>query len=311
MGSGIIYAVLIVLWALYFVPRWLKRHEELSESRSVEKFDQAMRILSRKEPRADRRYVVMPPRPEQVPSGLPRRTQAAPTTASTRSAAATMHPSARSASRPAPRPRITAAAMRRRRILAALLLVTFAVSCLTPLTPIPWWAPVLLLVVTAGDLLHLRVQVRGSQQVDRTRRAVRRSVRSRLTRFDALDRLMSVRRELAEERAAEDARWATAEEAERVEREAEERRAADEAAGWSPVPVPLPTYVSKPMAPRRTPIAAPATTDEHPFDQHEAPTAVSPRDVRSLPTSMSALVEDADVAEDQIEAIITRRAVND
>ena len=109
----------------------------------------------------------------------------------------------------------------------------------------------LLLAVTVADLVHLRVQVRRSREVNRTRKAVRQSVRSRLMRFDALDRLMTVRREMAEDRAADEARWAAAEEADRLEREAEERRAAERAAGWQPVPVPLPTYVSKPMAPRR------------------------------------------------------------
>ena len=156
------------------------------------------------------------------------------------------------AQRSAPvRRRVGAAAIRRRRILAGLLLITLVVGALTPLTPVPWWAPVLLLVVTVADLVHLRVQVRRSREVDRTRKAVRKSVRSRLMRFDALDRLMTVRREIAEDRAAEEARWAATEEALRVEREAEERRVAEQAAGWQPVPVPLPTYVSKPMAPRR------------------------------------------------------------
>jgi hypothetical protein len=287
VGSGIIYAGLIGLWAAYFIPRWLRRHEELSESRSVEKFDHAMRILSRRDPTPDKRYVVMPPRPEPAPSTLP-----------TRSRTRTSIPVQRSA--PVRRPRIGAAAMRRRRILAALVLVTLLTATLTPLTPVPWWAPVLLLVLTVADLVHLRVQVRRSREVTRTRQAVRRSVRSRIMRFDALDRLMSVRRELAEERAAEEARWEAAEEALRLDREAEERRVAAEAAEWNPVPVPLPTYVSKPMAPRRTP--APRVETEL-FDQH--------LDTRAVPASMSALVDDAEVADDQLEAIIARRAVND
>jgi hypothetical protein len=287
VGSGIIYAGLIGLWAAYFIPRWLRRHEELSESRSVEKFDHAMRILSRRDPTPDKRYVVMPPRPEPAPSTLP-----------TRSRTRTSIPVQRSA--PVRRPRIGAAATRRRRILAALVLVTLLTATLTPLTPVPWWAPVLLLVLTVADLVHLRVQVRRSREVTRTRQAVRRSVRSRIMRFDALDRLMSVRRELAEERAAEEARWEVAEEALRLDREAEERRVAAEAAGWNPVPVPLPTYVSKPMAPRRTP--APRVETEL-FDQH--------LDTRAVPASMSALVDDAEVADDQLEAIIARRAVND
>jgi hypothetical protein len=285
VGSGIIYAGLIGLWAAYFIPRWLRRHEELSESRSVEKFDHAMRILSRRDPTPDKRYVVMPPKPEPAPSTLPTRTRA-------------RVPAQRFA--PVRRPRIGAAAMRRRRILAALVLVTVLTAVLAPLTPVPWWAPALLLVLTVADLVHLRVQVRRSREVTRTRQAVRRSVRSRIMRFDALDRLMSVRRELAEERAAEEARWEAAEEALRLDREAEERRVAAEAAGWSPVPVPLPTYVSKPMAPRRTP--APRVETEL-FDQH--------LDTRAVPASMSALVDDAEVADDQLEAIIARRAVND
>jgi len=173
VGSGIIYAVLIGLWAAYFIPRWLRRHEELSASRSVEKFDHAMRILSRREPTPDKRYVVMPPKPEPAPSSLPNRTRI---------------PAQRSA--PVGRPRIGAAAMRRRRILAALVLVTVLTAVLAPFTPVPWWAPVLLLVLTVADLVHLRVQVRRSREVTRTRQAVRRSVRSRIMRFDALDRLM-------------------------------------------------------------------------------------------------------------------------
>ena len=64
VGSGLIYAAIIVMWALYFIPRWLRRHEELSESRSVEKFEHSMRILSRREPTPDQRYIVMPPKPE-------------------------------------------------------------------------------------------------------------------------------------------------------------------------------------------------------------------------------------------------------
>jgi hypothetical protein len=303
VGSGIIYAALIVLWGAYFIPRWLRRHEELSESRSVEKFDHAMRILSRREPTPDKRYVVMPPRPAQPPSTLPAR--------------GGRLPAQRSSSAPVRR-RLGPAAIRRRRILAGLLLATLVVGALTPLTPVPWWAPVLLLAVTVADLVHLRVQVRRNREVNRTRTAVRKSVRSRLMRFDALERLMTVRREMAEERAAEEARWAEAEEAMRLEREAEERRTAEQAAGWSPVPVPLPTYVSKPMAPRRAPaidLTRPGAWSEaqaaggaaagapQPFDQHG--------DTRVVPASMSALVDDADGADDQLEAIIQRRAVND
>jgi hypothetical protein len=179
-------------------------------------------------------------------------------------------------------------------------------------TPVPWWVPVALLVLTVADIVHLRAQVRSSREVSRSREAVRRSMRSRLTRFDALDKLMSVRRELAEERAAENARWAAAEEAERRVREEEERQAADEAGRWDPVPVPLPTYVSKPPAPRRAPpidLTRPGAWSETQLDgARVVEEASAPPPAAS---GMSALVADAEDADDQLEAIIHRRAVND
>ena len=116
VGSGIIYAVIIVMWAAYVVSRWLKRVEELSESRSVEKFDHAMRVLSRKDATPDQRQVVMPRRPAAPQRTLPAR---APL------------PTQRPASRP-PHRRPTSASVRRRRILAGLLLSTFVATLLTP-----------------------------------------------------------------------------------------------------------------------------------------------------------------------------------
>ena len=47
MGSGIIYAVIAVIWIAYFVPTWLRRHDEVSESRSVERYKSAMRVVAR------------------------------------------------------------------------------------------------------------------------------------------------------------------------------------------------------------------------------------------------------------------------
>lgn len=47
MGSGIIYAVVAVIWIAYFVPAWLRRHDEVSESRSVERYRSAMRVVAR------------------------------------------------------------------------------------------------------------------------------------------------------------------------------------------------------------------------------------------------------------------------
>ena len=290
MGSGVIYAVLVAMWAAYFIPRWLRRHEELSESRSVERFDRAMRILSRREPTPDQRYVVMPPRPAENP-GAGSRTGA---------------PGRRGLST------TSSVTVRRRRVLAGLLLTLLVATVLAPLTAVRWWAPVAVVTAVIGYLVHCRLQARSRSEVDRTRQAVRQRTRSRIMRFDALERLMAVRRELAEERAAEEARWQDAEEALRREREAEEARLREAEAGWSPVPVPLPTYVTKPPAPRRAP--AIDLTNPGAWTATQAGLSTQPARVdEPAPSSqlLSSLLSDADAAEDDLDAIIARRAVND
>jgi hypothetical protein len=284
VGSGLIYALLIGMWAVYFIPRWLRRHEELSESRSIERFDRAMRILSRKDPTPDRRYVVMPPRP--VEGARP----AQPTGRAGRA----------DRSAPVRSRRATSVAVRRRRVLAGLLLGTVLLAVSAPLAPVPWWGALAGVAVVVGYLAHCRLQARTRHQVDRTRAAVHQRSRSRLMRFDAFERLITVRRELAEERAAEQRRWDEAEAAERAVRQDEERRRAEAEAGWNPVPVPLPTYVSKPVAPRRAPVPEQAGTAA----------AEAPEPAPST-AGLARLLDDAATAEDELDAIITRRAVND
>jgi hypothetical protein len=297
VGSGLLYAGLIVIWGAYFIPRWLRRHDELSESRSIEKFDKAMRILSRREATPDRRYVVMPPRPAE-PATKPR---------SRRPAAGTSRPVTR----------VSPVTFRRRRILAGLLLVTLVVTVVTPFTALPWWAPVLAVTLTLAYLVHCRLQARSRHQVSRTRAAVQKRSMSRLMRFDAIERLMTVRRELAEERAEEERRWQESEAAEARLREEEERRRVEAEAGWSPVPVPLPTYVSKPVAPRRASsidLGDPATwgtARTEPTVPEQSRAQQAPAAPAAATSALDALLDAADEAQDELDAIITRRAVND
>jgi hypothetical protein len=222
------------MWALYFIPRWLRRHEELSESRSVEKFDNAMRILSRREPTADKRYVVMPARPadDEAGSGKSRSTRA-------------LRRKLRRKNR-----RRTSLAVRRRRIVAVLVLLTVVVGVAAPFTAVPWWGPVAFAFLDVLYLAHLRSQERRRREVSRSRDSVRARTRSRMRRFQSAERIGEARRIMADQRAAAEAarvqaEWAAHEEA---------RLAADRAAsdGWEPTPVPLPTYVTKPVARRAT-----------------------------------------------------------
>lgn len=231
VGSGLIFVALIVMWAGYFIPRLLRRHDQLSESRSVEKFDHAMRILSRRDPTPDQRYLVMPPRPEQ-PARTPRGRTPLPVQPDrpTRTAASVRDGR-----------RATSVAVRRRRVLAVLLLLTAGLAAAVSFRVVPWWAPAALGGLALADLVHIRLQERRRVALLRTREAARRRSDSRLRRHDSAERIVAARTVLAEQRAAA--------EAARVEQE----WAAHEAArggGWAPTPVPLPTYVTAPRAPR-------------------------------------------------------------
>jgi hypothetical protein len=287
VGSGVIYAVLVAMWAAYFIPRWLRHHEERSEARSVERFDRAMRVLSSSDATSDKRYVTGPPRPATAPFPAQRSREGQGKTSSV--------------------------AVRRRRVLAALLLALLLTSALAPLTAMPWWAPLVALSAIVGWLVHCRLQARTRTVVSRTRQAARKRSRSRLMRFDALERLMTVRRELAAERAAEETRWEEAGEAIRREQAAEQAERSAAEGGWTPVPVPLPTYVTKPVAPGRagtidlTRPGAWTAAQEAAAKAAQAPTAPPP--VGTAP--MSVLMDDADEAGEQLDAIIERRAVND
>jgi len=79
VDSSVIFLVIIGLWAAYLVPHWLRRCEQLSASRSVDRFSAAMRVLARRsdaptrERPVSRSYVLMPPREPRdvVTSALP------------------------------------------------------------------------------------------------------------------------------------------------------------------------------------------------------------------------------------------------
>src|SRR3954462_2568229 len=61
--SAVIYAAIVVMWAVVLVPMGVRRHDAAPESRSAERFSTAMRTLSRRtHAPPGRRYVVMPRR---------------------------------------------------------------------------------------------------------------------------------------------------------------------------------------------------------------------------------------------------------
>jgi hypothetical protein len=229
--SSLIYAVILGAWAAVLIPMWLRRHDEAAESRSVDRFSSAMRVLARREPaqRPEQRYVVMPAR---------ERVAHVTVTGATAAVRAPRH---------AGRSRLTA---RRRRVAVGLLVAAVVSAAVTPFTVVPWYAPVAVVGVLLLYAVHLRVQARRAEELARRRRSVQQRVVSRERRVDSAERVVAVRRTRDKERAGARA----AAEAARIEAEAAAAELAEaerrKAAGWEPVPVPLPTYVTKPKAAR-------------------------------------------------------------
>ncbi len=276
-SSGVIYAVIVVLWAVVLVPMWLRRHDEVSESRSVDRFQGAMRTLSRRGGWGGDREVVMPARPEGhlVPDGA--------------------------------RPIDTSPSARRRRALLVLLSVCLAAAVAALTGVLPAWVAVLVALVVFGFAARGRVvaQREAQRQVAARRARAAAARRRRDARVEAelaQVRRSAVRAGLAHaapamatvpaDEAAADVAPDTASEplydavAERV---------------WEPIAVPLPTYVTAPKAPRSVRI----------IDLSQPGAWTSGR----LPEPAAGDAAEAPAARDDSivtgELLVERRAVND
>jgi hypothetical protein len=154
--SGIIFVVLAVAWAVYLIPKALKHHDEVARTRSIDRFSTAMRVLARREPvnRRDARLVVTPARASGNPRVL------GPTRPEQPVISVTVEPAVSRARLQARRKAACAAARRRRRILTVLLLCTAATTAVAYLGYLPWWSVAVPGGLTLAYLLLCRTQVR-------------------------------------------------------------------------------------------------------------------------------------------------------
>lgn len=230
--SGLIFVALAVAWAAYLIPKALQHHDEVRRSRSVDRFSSRMRVLARREPVSgkDARLVVTPTR------------AAAPPVVTTKSV-----PADRTAAR---RAAIATATRRRRNVLVTLLVLNIAVLSLAAFSVIPVPYAAIPLLLLAAWLVACRVMVRSERGLGRPQlhlpkvpmpTIARRAVAEAAAEDAALAAEAashSGRRDLLEDTAAHPPIQVTAE---------GEVRDPDM---WDPVPVTLPTYVSKDAAPR-------------------------------------------------------------
>lgn len=334
-----------------------------------------MRILSRREPAGDQRYVVMPRRPAGA-SGVvrsdgpriepevwrkpprpraaePRRPEVtielpevlpgaprleSPVAAGPSSPIDADGPAAGPERRPAAARRVSSAdaarrpsrtlIARRRRVVTVLVAATFLLAVLAPMTTIASWDALVPLTLLVAYVVHLRMQARRREEIRRSRARAAQAGEARLRRLDSAGRVVSTRadRMARETAAARDAAAAHARRADvaTAELEASRQAALAESAddevegGWRPVPVPLPTYVTKPKASRTIRTIDLSTEGlwaeveaQLPRQGEPEPAVVdgAPSSAPDVASPVSAHVELEE--DDELDAILERRAVND
>lgn len=255
MGTGLIVAFVVTVWAAYFVPLALRRYDEAHAQSALELLSPLSRVIRRGEERdvllpddAEVDVVEAPPAPARKPR------KAGLTRASAR-----------------------LAARRRRRVLLTLLGLVAVVSPLAGFAIIPWWTVSIPLTLVVAWLVACRIQARSEYGHARTTslrlpkipqgvKAVK--LPKRATKAKKAKAEKPAKRGSAAESedtvevfgASEDVDPDRRHVMEQVELEAD---ALDEqlviavpspgshgAMVWDPLPVTLPTYVTKPRAGR-------------------------------------------------------------
>jgi hypothetical protein len=217
--SGLIFVALAVAWAAYLIPKALQHHDEVVRSRSVDRFSHRMRVLARREPVNGRnaRLVVTPAR------------AAAPPVVTTKGPAIADARARREVGARATR--------RRRRVLGLLLLANAVVIGVAAFHLISWWWTAAAAILLVGWLVACRLMVRSERGIRRSRPVTAPAEVAPVSEPDA-EGDSPLEDTMASPLAAP------------LVVGADLVGHADPEM-WDPVPVTLPTYVSKPAA-RRT-----------------------------------------------------------
>ena len=179
--SGLIFVALALVWAIVLIPMALKHHDEVAKTRAVDKFSDDMRVLARREAVSDREARLVYGRPAAPAASAPRAPgqpapgQPAPeqparpsveheATAGRAAARNERRVEATPRTKQARRRAAAAAARRRRRILAVLLLADVVVGAGVPLGWFLTWAPAIPVGLTVLFLVVARLTVRRDQK---------------------------------------------------------------------------------------------------------------------------------------------------
>jgi len=221
--SALIFVAVAVAWTVYLVPLALKRHDEDARSRTVDRFSHTMRVLARREvvDKKTARLVTPGAKPE------PEVTVEAPAPAP---AAAAQLPARRAAAKRATK--------RRRNVLAVLLVANLVVIGVAAFSLVAWPYVAIPAGLLVAWLVACRLMVKSERKVlaPATRMPVEPPAEEQPV--EAPERQAEVEAELDDIDPMADTSAGIA--------------AIVDPAMWDPVPVTLPTYVTKPTAARRT-----------------------------------------------------------
>lgn len=286
--SAVIYAAIVVMWAVVLVPMWLRRHDAATESRSVDRFSTAMRTLSRRTTSGPgRRYVVMPRRSE---GGVSVHVSGAAVPAA--APPAEPHRRSQPARRPQPA-RVTATrtraslVARRRRLFLGLIGATLFTMLLAAVGVVSWALQVVVDVILVAFCIHLRGQVKRAAATSRQGRRPEAAPTPRRP----VSRPAARPRPATQSAPVEEPLEATGTDGDT----------------WEPVRIPPPTYTLKPPAPVEIPsgIVDPLR-DTDPYN-----TMAVSYDEPLAPGSEVIASEDGVVESDLDEILERRWAVND
>lgn len=230
MGSAFIFVGLAVAWAVYLVPMALKHHDEAARSRTVDRFSKATRVLARREV-VDKKSARLVTPGAKAPAEVEAETETeAPAEVPVELTPAQLRARRAAAKR---------ATKRRRNVLAVLLVANLAVVTVAALSVIVWPYVAIPAGLLVAWLVACRLMVKSERKV------LAPAARIPVGTPAEEEQIEKPAREPAE-----------------VEPEVNEiDPMADTSAGiaaivdpamWDPVPVTLPTYVTKPTAARRT-----------------------------------------------------------
>ena len=290
--SAVIYAAIVVMWAVVLVPMWLRRHDAATESRSVDRFSTAMRTLSRRTTSGPgRRYVVMPRRSEGGVSVHVSGAAVPPAPPVKAAKPARPVPQARPAQATKGRKTLV---QRRRRLFLGLIGLTLFTMLLAAVGVISWALQIVFDVILVAFCIHLRNQVRrtSGSSGQRHRAPAAPTPRRPVSRPAAPARPKRVAQSPAAGAPVVD--------------EPLEATGTDDDT-WEPVRIPPPTYTLKPPAPVEIPsdIVDPLR-DTDPYNTmaaiYEEPLAPGSEVIAAEP----------EVIDSDLEDILDRRwAVND